>query len=513
MIKWLSFWKSLKQLFIIWLISCFILLGNSFASAWYTWSFYNVDSVYPVWTTAFSFRPISSSTTILEWWWMTDPKAIIYVHNQVNSNRWDSLYFWGADSTLYSVENPNYKSSDMVSYKANNFCKINWTDFTTKTRWNLCSDAQIVSSGSVYNDSSLKWEMTQIAMLEYDSFSQSANDNAICFVYWNLGFSLCYYNSKTSPTYMSVSASIPWASLDPVAFNKDIIWTSPWVSWNVGWNSNNPIWNPDFEDWYNYSPIDTWDIVFYFENAPQYKFDENVCYVWLDSSNFDILYNTWNDIAFMRWNDYWNIFDLFSYFFWNTFTIKNVGSFIDAWDLNYDEYYNYAERWFNSYYSLSSWYYQVFWENLENPFIWNSLGLFFMSFNVNKYWSYNTIWEQIATYCYYKLWLDENSGWYNITDNSDSSFWNNAWAFIDNRNRSTVYFSGSDSIVSQSWSGSVMDYFTWDDDLDFANFFWKSFNMFKDKFTLNPNDLWVWFLPSYIWLFLMALIIFRFLSH
>lgn len=36
MIKWNLFWKSLKQFFIILLISCFILLGSSFVSAWYT---------------------------------------------------------------------------------------------------------------------------------------------------------------------------------------------------------------------------------------------------------------------------------------------------------------------------------------------------------------------------------------------------------------------------------------------------------------------------------------------
>lgn len=357
----------------------------------------------------------------------------------------------------------------------------------------------------------------------YDYYYSNPN-TTYSYPYWYLcvsssdrSKSLCFYGGCSPRSTNSLCQDLTWSLwLMPNLSFQDLdsfyLWNSPAVpNYNQWENNSNPIWNPDFEEWFNFTPVESGDLVFYFENSPYYKYDVDICYVWTD--NFEALYDQNSSHIYMSNSSTKTVFDLFSYLYWNTFNITNVGSFINTWDLNYDQHYQNADLWFNSYYSLASWYYQEFWDNLTNPFVWNPVALFYMWYNVNHYWRSNTQWEEIATYCYYKLWLDENSGWLTITDDSNSSYRENAGGFIDNRNRSHVYFSWSDSIVSQSWEWSIMDYFTWDDNLDFSNFFAKSFNLFKDRFTLNPNDLWVWFLPSYIFLFLMALIIFRFLSH
>lgn len=481
MIKCFWYLKSLKQLFIISLISCFILLGNSFVNA-AEWSFYNVDSDYPVWNTAFYFRPISSSTTILEWWWMTDPKAIIYLHNQVNSYHWDSLYFWGTDSTLYSVENPSRSSTDMVSYRANNFCKISWTDFTSKGRWNLCSDAQIVSSGSVYNDSSLKWEMTQIAFLEYDSFPQSQNYNAICFVYWNLWFSLCYYNSTVSPNYMSVSASIPWASLDPVSFNKDIIWISPWVSWGSWWS---------------------WNITWPTESI-------NSTFTW-DYTYYECTYNSLIDYAESVWYSPYLCRGGLSDF--STWLLTDIST-VNPWTWKrLDEIY-----WYTSSSDQSSFEWFQYWQNVyQNPYVYsNSIWLnqpavlrtYFTFYNQygGVQWNFNDVYE----YCLLKKFVfwDPTENWNSVYK---WQYFKSTCEFLKNGGWNSYWWNWDHWVwTNWDWVGD----FSWTTNQDWITFIQNAFNDLKANwFTFDKSELWFWFLPAYIITFLLAIIFFKFLSH
>lgn len=476
MIKCFWFLKSLKQLFIILLISFFGLLGNSFVNA-AEWSFYNVDSDYPVWNTSFYFRPISSSTAILEWWWMTDPKAIIYLHNQVNSYRWDSLYFWGTDSTLYSVENPSRSSTDMVSYRANNFCKISWTDFISKGRWNLCADAQIVSSGSVYNDSSLKWEMTQIAFLEYDSFPQSQNYNAICFVYWNLWFSLCYYNSTVSPNYMSVSASIPWASLDPVSFNKDIIWISPWVSWS----SSNP-WGQVFTPW-TWSRLE-WRLVInsWYTNSDMIRWYECVglqpalCYWWFDIDNIFDPSEQYEDFTWYIAGQGATIFEIYNLYSWS---FTNLKQFLDTVLTRY-------QNW------------QI------NSFKTEPKALLMLWAQMNTAW-FKT--SYIASYC--NLLLNENN---------DNIY---TWNSVDDLRvraclRSQEIWDSLSEWVDDIWFQTTTWWiFSWEDvDFDPDTFFSNIMN--KIETSLNQDfTSWtaVWLIPWYIIVVLLWIVFIRLITH
>ena len=364
----------------------------------------------------------------------------------------------------------------------------------------------VSSSDYFYYYTNIDWYGSEEPYLQV-CISSSELNKSICFEWWCTTYSI---NSScqqlTGSLWLSIKLS--YADLDVSLLDNP-------PSINIPSDSNNQvIWWEDI-DWFNYVWTDEENLVSYFENNPYYKFDENICYVWTD--DFSLYYQYSDNPLFYKWQ--WdNIFDLYSFLFWNSYNIQDVWRFINARDINYNTWYRWKNRdsdWnviYNAWYSLSSWFYQDFSDNLTNPFYWERLATYFMALNTSSYWIQSTLWEEIATYCYYKLGSDVNT-WYSITDNSNQSYWNNAWQFSQNLRRFKTYFSGSDSIQSQSWEWTPLQYLSWDDDLDFSTFFSKSFNKFKDTFTINPTDLWAWFLPTYIILFLLAIIVFRFISH
>jgi len=104
MIKWGLFWKSLKQLFIISLISCFILLGNSFVNA-----FPDLISVVP-WT---SFTWINEGGLIIEPFDLstnlTFSKPVVY-----SNFTWlvNYSFYWDIDWYLHFYNKNQYWRSD-----------------------------------------------------------------------------------------------------------------------------------------------------------------------------------------------------------------------------------------------------------------------------------------------------------------------------------------------------------------------------------------------------------------
>ena len=506
MIKCIWYLKSLKQLFIIWLISCFILLGNSFVSA-YTCS-NDWNSCYDL-----EFWQVYSNFSWEKYIWNVVDRNFNFSSNVF-------LYNWYYQSTTFRRFWALWWETDWLHFTRQNYnatSKINWV-----LQWFFICSAMPENNSLLKNNNSCEFYTNFVDLKNYIS-------NANRYLYYcNVNTTsntcnICIYNNWwwdfVCVDYWSYYTSLTWWFL-----TEEEIWSR--AIRNPFWSSslpipstwNNQVWNWWELDWVNYTVIDTWDIVYYFENNPYYRFDKWVCYVW--TNDFNTLYLSWSTLWLFRANSWWTIFDLFSSQFWNTFTINQVWTFINARNLNYFTWFKWWNRdennvpMFNAYYSINSWFYQDFSDDLIVPFIWNPIAFYFMWYVSSLYWEYSTPWQAISTYCYYKLWLDKDSWSMNITDDSDSSYWNNANDFINQRNKFYWLSSWSMNIQSQSWSWTILDYFTWwEDNYDFNTFFSSSFNKFKNKISLNLSDLGAWFLPTWIIMFLIAIIFFRFLSH
>lgn len=520
MIKWNLFWKSLKQLFIISLISCFILLANSFASAGFNQfnSFWTTIQISNNWN-AYQENYVDNYCTV--------NSDLSFSCSETNNklvmwNGWNfytTAFYW-SDEWLAYIHRQIWQC--WLGYNNSFYWNYQWifTGFTL-CEWEFtspysCNWVQILSYSEFVNYVKTNW-------LIWFTFSTDIGDLWVCFIWNNYYFCSAVNqvdNSVSFWQFIQKWLNIPYWDSCSWWFNgayytmdfSNVINSPLW--W---WNNNNQIDNSDWLDDYNYSTIDTWDIVFYFENNPLYRFDKNICYVW--TTDYNTLYSSGSTLWLFKWGDWWNVVDLFASKFWNTFTIKDLWTFINTWNINYNTWFkgaNRDENWlplFNANYSLTNWFTQDFSDNLTVPFIWNPLVYYFMWYVSSTYWKQSTLWEEIATYCYYKLEYDKNSQWLNITDNSDKSYRENANQFVRNWNKYNFYYSWVDTIESQSWNWTILDYYTWDDNLDFSTFFSKSFTKFKDKISLDLSDLGAWVLPTYIILFLMAIILFRFLSH
>ena len=364
----------------------------------------------------------------------------------------------------------------------------------------------VSSSDYFYYYTNIDWYGSEEPYLQV-CMSSSELNKSICFEWWCTSYSI-------NQSCQQLTGSLwLWIKLSYADLDISLLDNPPSINIPSNWN-NQVIWWEDIE-WFNYYWTDEENLVSYFENNPYYKFDENVCYVW--TNDFSLYYNIWNNPIFYKWQGD-NIFDLYSFLFWNNYTTKQVWMFINAWSTNYLTWFQWKNRdeWWEvdwlAWYSPTSWYYQVWWTWQYDPFYWERLAVYFMGMNTSSYMKLqSTLWEEIATYCYYKLQGDVNS-WYNVTDNSDESYWNNAGEFSQNLRRFKTYFSGSDSIQSQSWDWTPLDWlYSGDNDLDFSTFFSKSFNRFKNVFTLDRGKLWTWIIPWYIIIFLLAMALFRFL--
>lgn len=239
------FWKLLKQLFIISLISCFILLGNSFASAWtYTW-----------WTSWLAYQPLweteyldSYSFKLHEYW---------EFESSYNWNTFDILYYppywwwnwrqiyWWIDWKLYYYWDynwwPRYLSQGFIKYfyhtTKDKLFDVNLWPYKVWEN-NLPADefySQSHNFSNIYTMST-NWSINALYSLTFRTFcleednwidiycrSCNANDNN-----WNNVYS-CQSELENSLNY-TVS---DFDSLDSIPFD---FWPFAFPWWNWSWN-------------------------------------------------------------------------------------------------------------------------------------------------------------------------------------------------------------------------------------------------------------------------------------
>lgn len=526
MIKCIWFWKLLKQFFIISLISCFILLVGSSVKA---------RTYYPTWTGAndylswLAFQPVWDREYLMNYGLLVDEdwdfdtfynswysQLVMYYPPYSGGYtdwwRWTHIYGW-IDWKLYYywdydwpynwpfvrqwfIKNFMHTTKDLL-LDVNNWPYARWENNLTADEFysqshNFSNIYTMSTNGSV---NALVSNMFRTFCLE--------ESNWVDVYCWSCSATWTIYDCNSQ-----VENSLNYTIND---FNDvfDIPYDfSPFGSSTNTWNIFT--WDEYITVWL------TWDdYINYFENNPLYNFDRNICYVWTND-----LTTTWISwIPYYEWT--WkNIVQLFANLYWNTFTTKDLWTFLNTWIINYNTWYKYSNRdeldnpLYNAIYSLSSGFYLDYSDNLTNPFINSLTAIYFMASTITDYWKQSTLWEEISTYCYYKL-QSENSNvfdWISITDNHDSSIDNNVWNFKRNWEKYSFTYSW-ENIQAMSWEWTDVDYFSWDDDLDFNNFFSQAFNRFRDSFSISNQDLWAGSLPTYIIMFLMAIVLFRFISH
>ena len=454
------------------------------------------------------------------WNWFIDDDSIYDNIFKLTNTNWYwtwSFWLWDIDNRLWFSSNQNYpiitplkvlKSTSWdfanVVYNSNNYT-YDISDFYNLT-WNIDSVLFWVNvSNSEYNFISV-WSMRYLCF-KFDNLDVYCvwctqnwwlwyGDNYTPFCYWwqEISHSLNFYNNYSD--------------------YESILWESPF-NWGGGWFN----WTVE---------LDNSDIVWYYESTRGFNY--NMCFVW----TWDFTDNSW---TFKQWN--WeHIFSYFNWFYnlwtWDNATwynLSDVWKFIDEMYWNYDIYFNYWNRYWNwdiAYiYKFDINTHTLDWVDtwFNNPFDVNTYVYTFYPKTLHyytDYWRLYYYWGDLANYCYYKLNLNnspqEDIYWdleNDISQEDLNNIWN--WKIIS----SDINLIQSWNVISSSedWHNSPLDYFavengSWYENFDVWTFFSSSFNRFKWVFgELNSSDFGFGYLPWYIIAFMLAFILFRFLSH
>lgn len=490
MIKCFWFLKSLKQLFIISLISFFGLLVNSFVNADYVWNIYNVDEDFSVPNAlVFTNKALSSSAWILQGAWMPSKPLFLvqWYLNQNSTSNYRTLFYWDTNNELNYLCNTNYNQLswfyNIQLYKFIKFSRFSWTWFVNYSPSvpSFSNYWEVVWVNSFYNDVSLKGALTRYAI--WFNTSSASLQNAICFVYDNLGFSICwiwYCSTNTSYWQFAEKISVPvGASIDPVEFNTSLIWISPWVSWS----SSNP-WGQVFTPW-TWSRLE-WRLVInsWYTNSDMIKWYECVglhpalCYWWFDIDNIFDPSEQYEDFTWYRAGQGATIFEIYNLYSWSFTSLKQ---FLDTVLTRY-------KNW------------QI------NSFKTEPKALLMLWAQMNTAW-FKT--SYIETYC--NLLLNNN--------NDDVYSW---WLYPVDDLRATACLRSQevwDSLkywVDDVWFQTTTWWiFSWED-IDFNPDTFFSNIMNKIETSLNQDfTSWsaVWLIPWYIVVALLWLVFIRLISH
>lgn len=393
---------------------------------------------------------------------------------------WDVLH-WCSSSQLF-----NYKNDEIVS----NF-------ISTLDNWDIVYvEDKIVRNGCW-------WYCTYNIYSIRVCFSSSSVWSTMCFVgdkstyeseaYWSktpfLRSSLLTWRSNFSNISLSLLSDPPW-------FSNNIEW------WSSIWNNVSLTWNLMYNSctkWYILNKLDwiLWDQFCY-----AWTYD-----TWLIDNNFN-----WNTYIYDYWLNYRDLYKL----------SKSIGPYYSSYNDWYLWHYDSIKR-----YKL--------WQISQNPFIWEPVAVYSYFNNLySNYWidvadlstkEMSSYW--VLNYCNLLFSDSSNSSAYTwqyfqyLCDSLNSQDWSidvTTWIIGDPDESFEVlppWFEYSNNpsswmIVSVDWSWTL----SWNTD---NNFEWRTFiNDFYQKLQSvfqKPTKNIVWIVPWYILVFMVAIILFRFLSH
>ncbi len=519
MIKCFWFWKLLKQLFIISLISCFGLLGSSFVNAWTVQSVW-LDKYNSEYNSAFKVWFIKWGWVLTEYLWTA--KSVL----ALNSN----VLFWWAENWQPYFYAPWFQWFFWQFYTCD---VLTWTDSPIA---NHCQATTLTDDyKGIFKSFFSKVKQWDYAWYDYYYLDTSSwnwynrqKRIQVCFSSEEIWSSLCFRYSSCqvssnlsfcdSRNYWSLVNSQNLSNLTFANIPRSYISYAPWQAW-YDWSSNIEWWSVSVE----IQPI-TWDTMnvscsksraLEWYRCNWYK--TRVCYAWY-----------WNNSSIFDWTPAYDDFQL------TWLSIADVW-FDTAW---YRSFWNTWDwLWYNHWFSYWRNIYDVHRRKpeLDNPFVWVPVSIFSLFWNVSVYWkSYDD--RSILEFCDLALYtadLNTEYTWvasnvvcsmspielvdcqlsnFNNPDDWLPWYWNSSWtvsAIWSSWKWITDRFWTRQSFTSwdiQSWESLT---FIWD---------WKSFenNFFNDLkagFIYPDSNNLIWVLPRYIVMFFCAIIFFRFLGH
>lgn len=232
MIKWDWFWKLLKQLFSIWLISCFILLGGSFVNAW--------SSFQVVWISSSpSFLDSQYEVSFLKWWWLLT--SFIWYWREILALRDNVLFWWTPEWMPYIYAwHFNWYYSKVFSCDS----LLSWNDYAYPEN---CSpfDINLWNWPTIFRNFFSHVNQWDVVYYSYDDswrpywrdifelcFNSTWLNKSLCFkscTNYNWGGSDCQYNLSGSLDFWDMEVKF---STVPYSF----VWQAPWQVWYT-WNS------------------------------------------------------------------------------------------------------------------------------------------------------------------------------------------------------------------------------------------------------------------------------------
>lgn len=343
----------------------------------------------------------------------------------------------------------------------------------------------------------------------WNPWNLSSSSNAFCI--WNsyLWKSLCFSINYGVIDWNNTARKLENLNM-PEAFNSidsTKLFDPPWV-WN--WTDE-----PAWEDtgWIELESSES--AINYFEN--RYWRDSSICYVWINNST-DLW---WTSVSFQEWS-WLTIFQLYDQLYW-TWDLNHYYVFLNNWLINYEQWFNTSgdPMYLSNY---NSWTNQVelYYDNLSFPFANNPIALYFMSNNISLKSPWSTMWSEVVSYCNLKLndWTFEEiidqstkNNITNYTENSNVNKWYNS----DWTKKTTDYSQfGWNTWNSNSWSWNlslswVEIAFSWNTSLQ------NTLSNFIDYVkTITNYNAWSssnWILPKYIVMWLIFVMLFRFLRR
>lgn len=347
-------------------------------------------------------------------------------------------------------------------------------------------------------------------------FSSSNYHKSICFAVVPAS---CYYWCQWWAWYCNnvfwwnfVNSQNLWSNTDFTSISSNWFSYAPWQAWydwssNIDWWSQNVInsaitWNVTYSTCTNSKALSYYKIQWY---------NDKLCYssYW---NNTDIYSSPWSVSDYsLTWLDISEVWLDTAWYrrYWNTWSALPYNDWFQYWRKSFEVY--------NGSYN-SSW-------TISNPFVWVPVSLFTLFWNVYSYWlAYNN--QSIIEYCDLLLFTNPNNPYewilwdlpcnYSAIDILADTIWVHAdswevvkwssWEWILNRPWYHLDLWRNSWSVS-SWNSSWLSYF-W----DWKSFINNSFNLLSDSFRFPDRDS-RWIIPSYILVFMFALILFRFISH
>lgn len=421
--------------------------------------------------------------------WTTNWYPYVYLHNNwtfwIATSEWFFDRYYSCDYMTWAwvPQNCSYSMID-YSWWTSDFDKTVFKSFfSTVTQWeNIYIESQLyryVGATRTYNQNYIRVCRNSTEL-----------NKSFCFMGWVCTSNNCPYLWSLVNSQNLHSQFTNWLTF--WLLNTSWIWYAPWQNW-YDWQFE---WSTDWSvDWTIDSSI-TWDYVYYdctwkdiLIALESEWYNKYICYWWLDnfedydpSINYTPVAWRWLSIAQIwawTWSRAWDTFPE-----WFTF-----------WNGLYNDSNDYTDMW-SSYPAVYRTYFQIY-----NAYKWSILDprtvleycqlrtLTWDTLNNTAWWYFRPVCETVVREKQTWLW-DCRTDWtlYSWCElNPQVAIWTN-WNWVWNL----------------SWLTTKSDWVT---------FIQEFFNLAKSKLSTSFGVNYVWIIPNYIIVFLMGIVLFRFLSR